>query len=98
VLGTDNDTNADRRPRVPAPVVNLGIPEIALFKWQKNRGVAEMRLFEFDGKTDAVVNTSPSRRGARSSTGSRCCSFSDLPCRTSTSTSDPAEGFGAGTC
>jgi hypothetical protein len=36
--------------------VNLPIPEIALFRWHKARGQAELRLYEFDGKTDLVVN------------------------------------------
>lgn len=63
VLGTDNDTTLIGIPAFQAPVVNLGVPEIALFKWQKNRGVAEMRLFEFDAKTDAIVNALPLATG-----------------------------------
>ena len=43
--------------------MNIGVPEIAFFKWQRNRGVAEMRLFEFDGKTDAIVNAPPTATG-----------------------------------
>jgi len=34
-------------------------PEIALFKWQRNRSVAELRLYEFDAKSDAIVNAPP---------------------------------------
>jgi len=56
VLGTDADTTLIGIPAFQAPVVNVPIPEIALFKWQKNRGQAELRLYEFDGKTDLVVN------------------------------------------
>jgi len=63
VLGTDNDQTLIGIPAFQAPVVNIGVPEIAFFKWQRNRGVAEMRLFEFDGKTDAIVNTPPLATG-----------------------------------
>ena len=63
VLGTDNDQTLIGIPAFQAPVVNIGVPEIAFFKWQRNRGVAEMRLFEFDGKTDAIVNAPPTATG-----------------------------------
>jgi hypothetical protein len=56
VFGTDTDTTLIGIPAFQAPVVNLPIPEIALFKWHKARGQAELRLYEFDGKTDLVVN------------------------------------------
>jgi hypothetical protein len=55
-LGTDTDHTLIGIPAFQAPVVNMPIPEIALFKWQRNRGVAEMRLYEFDAKTDLIVN------------------------------------------
>jgi hypothetical protein len=56
VFGTDTDTTLIGIPAFQAPVVNLPIPEIALFKWHKARGQAELRLYEFDGKTDLIVN------------------------------------------
>jgi hypothetical protein len=58
-FGTDTDSTLIGIPAFEAPVVNMPIPEIALFKWQRNRGVAEMRLYEFDGKTDLVLNAPP---------------------------------------
>lgn len=57
VLGTDMDSTLIGLPSFQAPVVNLPIPEIALFKWQRNRGQAEVRIYEFDAKTDAVVGS-----------------------------------------
>jgi hypothetical protein len=56
VFGTDTDTTLIGIPAFQAPVFNVPVPEIAFFKWQKNRGQAELRLYEFDGKTDLVVN------------------------------------------
>lgn len=58
-LGTDTDTTLVGIPAFEAPLVSVPIPEIALFKWQRNRGVAELRLYEFDGKTDLIVNAPP---------------------------------------
>lgn len=62
-LGTDNDQALFGIPAFQAPLVNILVPEIAFFKWQRNRGVAELRLYEFDGKTDAFVNASPVATG-----------------------------------
>ncbi|PYN47807.1 MAG: hypothetical protein DME00_14590 [Candidatus Rokuibacteriota bacterium] len=63
VLGTDNDQTLLGIPAFQAPVVNVPVPEIAIFKWQRNRGVAELRLYEFDGKTDAIVHAPPIATG-----------------------------------
>jgi hypothetical protein len=63
VLGTDNDAALFGIPAFQAPLVNLPVPEIAFFKWQRNRGVAELRLYEFDGKTDAIVGAPPIATG-----------------------------------
>lgn len=63
VLGTDNDQSLFGIPAFQAPLVNVPVPEIAFFKWQRNRGVAELRLYEFDGKTDAIVRASPIATG-----------------------------------
>jgi hypothetical protein len=59
VLGTDMDSTLIGIPTFQAPVVNLPIPEIALFKWQRNRGQAEVRIYEFEAKTGAVVGSQP---------------------------------------
>ena len=63
VLGTDTDETLFGIPAFQAPVVNVPVPEIALFKWQRNRGVAELRLFEFDARTDAIVEAPPVATG-----------------------------------
>jgi hypothetical protein len=51
VYGTDSDHTLIGIPSFQAPVVNVPFPEIALFKWERNRGQAELRLYEFEGKT-----------------------------------------------
>src|SRR5262249_19750377 len=53
-MGTDRGETFFGIPAFPAPVVNLGIPEIAIFKWVRNRGLAEVSLFAF-GQTGAFV-------------------------------------------
>lgn len=63
VLGTDTDQTLFGIPAFQAPVVNVPVPEIALFKVQRSRGVAEVRLFEFDAKTDELVEASPIATG-----------------------------------
>jgi len=59
VLGTDSDLDLFGIPAFQAPIVNVPVPEIALFKRQRSHGVAEIRLFEFDGKTDELVAAPP---------------------------------------
>ena len=39
--------------------MNVPFPEIALFKWSRNRGQTELRVFAFDGKTDDFVDQLP---------------------------------------
>ncbi|PYN38230.1 MAG: hypothetical protein DME01_01560 [Candidatus Rokuibacteriota bacterium] len=63
VLGTDTDYTLFGIPAFQAPVVNVPVPEIAFFKTQRNRGVAEVRLYEFDGQTDAFVHAPPLATG-----------------------------------
>jgi hypothetical protein len=52
VYGTDFDRTFIGIPAFQVPVVNVPFPEIALFKWERNRGQAELRIYEFEGKTD----------------------------------------------
>lgn len=56
VYGTDRDQTLIGIPAFQAPVVNVPVPELALFKWVRNRGVAELRMWAFDGKGDVVVD------------------------------------------
>ncbi len=55
VYGTDSDSTLIGIPAFNVPVVNVPFPEIALFKWQRNRGQAELRIYEFEGKTDTPL-------------------------------------------
>ena len=36
--------------------MNVPIPELALFKWVRNRGQAELRLWAFDARGDSLVD------------------------------------------
>ena len=56
VYGTDSDYTLIGIPAFQVPVVNVPFPEIALFKWQRNRGQAELRVYEFEGKTDTPLD------------------------------------------
>jgi hypothetical protein len=60
-----------------APLTSIPVLEIAMFKWQKSRGQAELRLYEFDGKTDVITHAPPPSTERGSSTSSRCWSSSD---------------------
>jgi hypothetical protein len=55
VYGTVSDYTMIGIPAFNVPVVNVPFPEIALFKWQRNRGQAELRIYEFEGKTDTPL-------------------------------------------
>jgi hypothetical protein len=55
VYGTDSDRTFIGIPAFQVPVVNVPFPEIALFKWERNRGQAELRIYEFEGKTDTPL-------------------------------------------
>lgn len=59
VLGTDRGETLIGLPSFQAPIVNVPFPEIALFKWSRNRGQTELRVFAFDGKTDDFVDQLP---------------------------------------
>jgi hypothetical protein len=59
VLGTDRGETFIGVPGFQAPIVNIPFPEIALFKWVRNRGQTELRVFAFDGKTEDFVDQLP---------------------------------------
>ena len=60
VYGTDFDRTFIGIPAFQVPVVNVPFPEIALFKWERNRGQTELRIYEFEGKTDTpLANPAP---------------------------------------
>ena len=55
VYGTDSDRTFIGIPAFQVPVVNVPFPEIALFKRERNRGQTELRIYEFEGKTDTPL-------------------------------------------
>jgi hypothetical protein len=59
VLGTDRGETLVGLPAFQAPILNVPLPELALFKWVRNRGQTELRVFAFDGKTDDFVDQIP---------------------------------------
>ena len=56
VYGTDRDQTLIGLPSLQAPLINIPTPELALFKWVRNRGQAELRMWAFDSKGDVVVD------------------------------------------
>lgn len=56
VFGTDHDQTLIGLPAFQAPLVNMPVPELALFKWIRNRGQSELRLWAFDAKGDTIVD------------------------------------------
>lgn len=59
VYGTDRGETLIGLPAFQAPLLNVPFPEIALFKWTRNRGQTELRVFTFDGKTEDYVDQLP---------------------------------------
>lgn len=53
-------------PAFAAPVVNMPVPEIALFKWVRGRGHAEVDLFAFEQDSGDFVVKSPPAVGESS--------------------------------
>ena len=56
VYGTDKDQTLIGVPAFMAPIVNVPVPEIALFKWVRNRGVAELRMWALDKKGEVLMD------------------------------------------
>lgn len=62
-LGTDRGQTLIGIPAFQAPVVGVPFPEIALFKWVRNRGLADVSLYAFDAQTGAFVDKDRPREG-----------------------------------
>jgi len=62
-LGTDRGQTLIGIPAFQVPVVGVPFPELALFKWVRNRGLAEVRLYAFDAQTGAFVDKDRRREG-----------------------------------
>ncbi len=63
VLGVDRDEMLLGIPAFVAPVVAAPIPEIALFKWTRNRGHSEVEIFAYDLGTNRLIEVTPAGRG-----------------------------------
>lgn len=51
VVGVDRGETLFGIPAFQVPVVTLPIPEIALFKWVRHRGLVETQTFAYDART-----------------------------------------------
>jgi hypothetical protein len=58
-LGVDRGETFLGVPPFTAPVIAVGIPEISLFKWVRNRGHTEVQAFVYDPRTDAFLTRVP---------------------------------------
>jgi hypothetical protein len=58
-FGIDTGENLIGLPAFPAPVINLSVPEIALFKSERNRGHTQLRLYAFDETSQKLVEKTP---------------------------------------
>ncbi len=63
VFGTDHGESLIGIPAFQAPVIAIPVPEIALFKWVRNRGQAEVEIYAFDEKTNEFVSKTPVSAG-----------------------------------
>ncbi len=55
VWGVDHAETLVGIPAFRAPAVDVGVPEIALFKSTRNRGYSEVQVYAFDGRTGEFV-------------------------------------------
>lgn len=62
-LGTDRGQSFIGIPAFQLPVLAIPVPEIALFKWLRNRGRADVRIYAFDPKTADFVEALPETTG-----------------------------------
>jgi hypothetical protein len=62
-LGTDKGQTFLGIPAFQVPVLSIPIPEIALFKWVRSRGRADVRIYAFDPVTAAFVDALPDVTG-----------------------------------
>jgi len=63
VLGTDHGQSFIGLPSFQVPVLAIPIPEIAIFKWIRNRGRADLRAYAYDPKTADLVDLFPETTG-----------------------------------
>lgn len=59
VLAVDQGQSFVGIPALVVPVLGYPIPEIALFKWVRNRGHSEVEIFSYDPHTDRFLDATP---------------------------------------
>ena len=57
VVGTDHGETFIGIPALQAPIFGVPTPEIAIFKWARNRGLSELLVHVYDGTSHAHVGT-----------------------------------------
>jgi hypothetical protein len=62
-LGTDRGQTFLGIPAFQLPVLSIPVPEIALFKWVRSRGRADVRIYAFNPKTADFVEAIPETTG-----------------------------------
>lgn len=63
ILGSNQGETFIGIPAFVVPLLGLPTPEIALFKWQRNRGLVEVQIYAFDAATTAFASKTPSGVG-----------------------------------
>lgn len=63
VLAVDQGQTLLGIPATVLPVLAYPIPEIALFKWVRNRGHSEVEIFTYDPRTDRFIDATPAGVG-----------------------------------
>jgi hypothetical protein len=58
-LGVDRSEGLLGVPAFAIPVIGVPIPEIALFKSVRNRGIAEIQMYAFDSRNGKFLSKSP---------------------------------------
>jgi hypothetical protein len=59
VLAVDQGQSFVGVPALVVPVLGYPIPEIALFKWVRNRGHSEVEIYSYDPHTDRFIDATP---------------------------------------
>jgi len=62
-LGTDQGQSFVGIPAFQVPVISIPVPEIAIFKWVRSRGRADMRVYAFDPVSGAFQEMLPETTG-----------------------------------
>ncbi len=56
-VGSDRGETFIGIPSIQVPAVGIPIPDLALFKWARNRGLSEILVYVFDGTSNQLVET-----------------------------------------